>query len=81
MLHAVARDGNDRMYPVAMAVVEAECKDSWSWFLENLVAVIGSVEEFGWTFISDRQKVIFTYKYDKFFPYTINNYKCMISLN
>ncbi|KAK9287670.1 hypothetical protein L1049_016108 [Liquidambar formosana] len=56
LLHAVARDGNDRMYPVAMAVVEAECKDSWSWFLENLAAVIGSVEEFGWTFISDRQK-------------------------
>ncbi|KAK9274928.1 hypothetical protein L1049_022183 [Liquidambar formosana] len=28
LLHAIARDGNDRMYPVAMAVVESECKDS-----------------------------------------------------
>ncbi|KAK9267728.1 hypothetical protein L1049_010161 [Liquidambar formosana] len=56
LLHAIARDGNDRMYPIAMAVVESECKDSWSWFLQNLVDVIGSVEEFGWTFISDRQK-------------------------
>ncbi|KAK9270742.1 hypothetical protein L1049_026325 [Liquidambar formosana] len=56
LLHVITRDGNNRMYPLAMAVVELECKDSWSWFLENLVAVIRSVEDFGWTFISDRQK-------------------------
>lgn len=45
------------MYPLAMAVVEAETKDSWMWFLEKLLDVIGRPEEKGWTFISDRQKV------------------------
>ncbi|KAH7835968.1 hypothetical protein Vadar_031565 [Vaccinium darrowii] len=36
MMHAVGRDANNQMYPIAMAVVEAELKDSWSWFLEIL---------------------------------------------
>ncbi|KAL3508181.1 hypothetical protein ACH5RR_033563 [Cinchona calisaya] len=44
------------MYPVAMAVVEAECKDSWSWFLDVLTGEIGALEDRGWVFISDRQK-------------------------
>lgn len=57
LMHAVARDGNNQMYPLAMAVVEAETKDSWMWFLEKLLDVIGRPEEKGWTFISDRQKV------------------------
>ncbi|KAK9292515.1 hypothetical protein L1049_020488 [Liquidambar formosana] len=28
LLHGVACDGNDRMYPVAMVVLKSECKDS-----------------------------------------------------
>nr|CAD1829940.1 unnamed protein product [Ananas comosus var. bracteatus] len=39
-----------------VAVVEAELKDSWNWFLTNLLQAIGPVEAHGWTFISDRQK-------------------------
>ena len=26
---AVGRDANNQMYPLAMALVESECKDSW----------------------------------------------------
>jgi len=37
--------------------VEAETKDSWTWFLEALLADLGPRGPHGWTFISDRQKV------------------------
>ncbi|KAL3531153.1 hypothetical protein ACH5RR_010475 [Cinchona calisaya] len=56
LLYAVARDANNQMYPVAMAVVEAEYKDSWSWFLDVLTGEIGAPEDRAWVFISDRQK-------------------------
>ncbi|KAL3503823.1 hypothetical protein ACH5RR_033664 [Cinchona calisaya] len=42
LMHVVGRDGNNQMYPLAMAWVESECKDSWSWFLETLTRHIGS---------------------------------------
>jgi hypothetical protein len=29
LLSAVGRDGNNNMYPIAFAIVEAEVKDSW----------------------------------------------------
>jgi hypothetical protein len=59
LLTGVGRDPNDNIYPIATAVVESECRDSWSWFLENLVADLGPAPNGlrGWTFISDRQKV------------------------
>jgi hypothetical protein len=58
LLAAVGRDGNNNMYPIAFGVVEAESRDSWTWFLETLVSDLG-VHERGYrpTFISDRQKV------------------------
>jgi hypothetical protein len=59
LLTAVGRDPNDNIYPIVMAVVEAECKDSWYWFLETLVADLGPHGTRRWTFISDRQKVIY----------------------
>ncbi|KAK3032605.1 hypothetical protein RJ639_037369 [Escallonia herrerae] len=54
LLSTMARDGNDNMFPVAVAVVEAETRDSWSWFLTKLIDDIGCSE--GLVFISDRQK-------------------------
>ncbi|KAL0431204.1 UNVERIFIED_CONTAM: hypothetical protein Sradi_0746400 [Sesamum radiatum] len=39
-----------------MAYVEIEKFDSWEWFLKLLLRDIGSAEERGWAFISDRQK-------------------------
>ncbi|KAL0438655.1 UNVERIFIED_CONTAM: hypothetical protein Slati_2348500 [Sesamum latifolium] len=50
------RDGNDNIYSIAMAYVEIEKYDSWEWFLNLLLRDIGSHDERGWTFISDRQK-------------------------
>ncbi|XP_028055984.1 uncharacterized protein LOC114260129 [Camellia sinensis] len=49
-------DANNQMYPIAYAVVEAECKESWTWFLQNLLQDIGPIEEHGWTFMTDQQK-------------------------
>ncbi|CAL8095357.1 unnamed protein product [Prunus armeniaca] len=37
-------------------VVESECKESWIWFLELLVKDCEIVNQFGFTFISDKQK-------------------------
>ncbi|KAI8535722.1 hypothetical protein RHMOL_Rhmol10G0195600 [Rhododendron molle] len=56
LLSAIGKDANEQMYPLAVVVVEAETKDSWMWFLDNLLDVIGRPEEKEWTFISDRQK-------------------------
>uniref|UniRef100_A0A0V0GKM5 Putative ovule protein n=1 Tax=Solanum chacoense TaxID=4108 RepID=A0A0V0GKM5_SOLCH len=33
LLTAVGIDGNDNIYPIALAVVEGELKETWSWFL------------------------------------------------
>ncbi|KAK3010124.1 hypothetical protein RJ639_010723 [Escallonia herrerae] len=54
LLSVVARDGNDNMFPVVVAVVEAETRDSWSWFLTELIDDLGGSESL--VFISDRQK-------------------------
>ncbi|KAB1203081.1 hypothetical protein CJ030_MR8G005531 [Morella rubra] len=53
---ATLRDANNNMYPVAFAIVEAELKDSWIWFLETLLGDLGAAPHGGWTFMSDRQK-------------------------
>ncbi|XP_012844341.1 PREDICTED: uncharacterized protein LOC105964362 [Erythranthe guttata] len=56
LLCAVGRDGNDNLFPISLAVVPVENRESWTWFLGELLEEIGSVEERKWTFISDRQK-------------------------
>ena len=58
LLSAIAKDGNDNIFPVAMVVVEQENKDSWIWFLEQFTDNIGRAEELNLVFISDRQKVL-----------------------
>jgi predicted Rdx family selenoprotein len=54
---AISRDANNTLYPICVAVVESECKASWSWLLSTLLKDIGEVTG-GWTFISDKQKII-----------------------
>ncbi|XP_058783844.1 uncharacterized protein LOC131658582 [Vicia villosa] len=57
ILAAIGRDPNDQMMPIAYAVVEGETKDSWSWFLELLIADLGGERICKtYTFISDQQK-------------------------
>ncbi|KAK9993015.1 hypothetical protein SO802_022718 [Lithocarpus litseifolius] len=56
LLSATAKDGNDNIFPVAMAVVEQKNKDNWIWFLEQFIDDIGRLEELNLVFISDKQK-------------------------
>ncbi|GJT51973.1 mutator type transposase [Tanacetum coccineum] len=58
ILITVGVDANNGMYPVAYAIVEAESKASWCWFLSLLGEDLGIEANFNYTFISDRQKAI-----------------------
>ncbi|KAK4400687.1 hypothetical protein Sango_1174800 [Sesamum angolense] len=49
-------DGNDNMFPIAMAVVQSENRETWSWFVGELLDDIGGLGTSKWSFISDRQK-------------------------
>ncbi|XP_016647143.1 PREDICTED: uncharacterized protein LOC107880361 [Prunus mume] len=55
-LAAVVIDANNETWEIAYAVVESECKDSWVWFLESLVQDVEIVNQFGYTFVLDKQK-------------------------
>ncbi|XP_059624678.1 uncharacterized protein LOC132267545 [Cornus florida] len=54
LLSVVSIYGNEQMFPVAFAVVESETRDSWNWFMSELMDAVGPYQEI--TFISDRQK-------------------------
>ncbi|GJX44845.1 mutator type transposase [Tanacetum coccineum] len=56
ILTAVGVDANNRIYPVAYAIVEAESTASWCWFLNLLGEDLGIEANFNYTFISNRQK-------------------------
>ncbi|GKD31053.1 heat stress transcription factor B-4-like protein, partial [Tanacetum coccineum] len=56
VLVAVGLDSNNRIYPLAYALVEAESKSSWCWFLQCLGDDIDLHPNTNFTFISDRQK-------------------------
>ncbi|XP_042497524.1 uncharacterized protein LOC122076265 [Macadamia integrifolia] len=57
LLSAISVDGNNGIFPIAYSVVEVECKDSWTWFLDNLRdALLNDSDDMSLTFMSDRQK-------------------------
>ncbi|GJS95568.1 mutator type transposase, partial [Tanacetum coccineum] len=56
ILTAVGVDPNNGTYPLAYAVVEAETKYSWTWFLDCLGDDLQLVRNSNFTFITDRQK-------------------------
>ncbi|XP_056159542.1 uncharacterized protein LOC130135140 [Syzygium oleosum] len=56
LLAAIGRDGNNQMFLIAWAVVKVESKDTWSWFLKNLMADLEITNGGGWAFMSDQQK-------------------------
>ena len=41
LMVAIAQDPNEEYFPLAVAVVKAETKDSWTWFINLLLADIG----------------------------------------
>ncbi|XP_004496851.1 uncharacterized protein [Cicer arietinum] len=60
ILAAVGRDPNDQMLPIALAVVEGETRDSWTWFLKLLIDDLGGQQACkSYTFIFDQQKGLF----------------------
>ena len=63
LLFATAKNGNDNIFPVAMAVVVQKNKDSWIWFLEQFADDIGRPEKLNLVFINDRQKVLSSNSY------------------
>ncbi|GJY59861.1 heat stress transcription factor B-4-like protein [Tanacetum coccineum] len=58
VLVAVGLDSNNGIYPLAYALVEAETKSLWCWFLQYLGDDIDLHPNLNFTFISDRQKGI-----------------------
>ncbi|XP_075094700.1 uncharacterized protein LOC107792641 [Nicotiana tabacum] len=54
LLAATAADGNDGVFPVAFAIVDAESDDNWSWFLLQLRTALSMCR--GITFVADREK-------------------------
>ncbi|KAG8375031.1 hypothetical protein BUALT_Bualt10G0057300 [Buddleja alternifolia] len=45
LLTAIGRDGNDNIFPIAIAYVEIEKQETWKWFLNLLLRDIGSADE------------------------------------
>ncbi|GKB21438.1 heat stress transcription factor B-4-like protein [Tanacetum coccineum] len=58
VLVAIGLDSNNGIYPLAYALVEAESKSLWCWFLQCLGDDIDLHPNSNFTFISDRQKGI-----------------------
>ncbi|KAL0334140.1 UNVERIFIED_CONTAM: hypothetical protein Sangu_1570200 [Sesamum angustifolium] len=59
LLAAIGLDGNNGLFPLAFAVVESECKDSWCFFFQALDEMLGGFAvDRPWTFMSDRQKAL-----------------------
>jgi len=61
LLTVMGKDGNNQMIPIAFAIVEAETKDSWSWFTNLLLEDLNKIQYRKWSFISDQQKVLNPY--------------------
>ncbi|KAK8643616.1 hypothetical protein V6N13_012902 [Hibiscus sabdariffa] len=56
ILTAIGRDGNDQIYPIAWAVVEVENRETWSWFLRNIISDLQLGDGDGFTLMTDQQK-------------------------
>lgn len=61
ILVAVGIDPNDRIFPIAMGIVEVETKQSWKWFLSTLKEDLGITNTSAWSIMTDRQKVMYLY--------------------
>lgn len=74
LLAHVAKDCNNKMYPIAWVVVENENEDSLTWFFNILFEELNIGDVFGWTFMNDKQKVLFNIIYYDFFLFETNIY-------
>lgn len=53
LLSATAADGDDGIFPVAFAVVDAETEENWHWFLLELKSAVSTSQQI--TFVADFQ--------------------------
>ncbi|XP_031285780.1 uncharacterized protein LOC116144482 isoform X1 [Pistacia vera] len=53
LLSATAADGDDGIFPVAFAVVDAETEENWHWFLLELKSALSTLQQI--TFVADFQ--------------------------
>ncbi|CAK8542053.1 unnamed protein product [Lathyrus sativus] len=53
---AIGGDGNNEIFPIAYAIVEAETKASWEWFIYLLLEDLYEIKHRAYAFISDEQK-------------------------
>ena len=56
ILAAVGRDADNRIYPIAWAIVRVEDNASWGWFVDKLKSDLELGLGNGFTIISDKQK-------------------------
>ena len=61
MLAAVGRDGDNRIFPIAWAVVEVEDIDNWMWFVRLLKKDLSLEDGADITIISDKHHVSFLF--------------------
>ncbi|KAK5826072.1 hypothetical protein PVK06_020980 [Gossypium arboreum] len=57
-LTTAGRDANNQMFFISWAMVKVECIDSWVWFLSLLSVDLGLKDGYGYTIISDQQKIM-----------------------
>lgn len=73
LLAAVGRDGDNRIVPVAWAVVEIENDSNWDWFVNHLKVDLGLDDGRNITIISDKQKVMSLHS----LRFSIMSFSCM----
>lgn len=61
LLVAVGIDPNDCIFPIGYGVVDVESRESWTWFVRNLSIDLNIENSGSWTFMSDKEKVLFNY--------------------
>ncbi|KAK7855792.1 hypothetical protein CFP56_026437 [Quercus suber] len=60
LLAAISLDGNNGLFPIAIAIKEVKCKDGWLFFLHHLDAALVSMIDKQLCIMSDQQKFVFT---------------------
>ncbi|CAK8539400.1 unnamed protein product [Lathyrus sativus] len=53
---AIGRDGNNQIFPIAHAIMEAETRASWEWFIYLLLVDLCEIKHRAYAFTSDEQK-------------------------
>lgn len=57
LLAAVGRDADNRIFPIAWAIVDIENNDNWEWFIKHIQTDLDLGQGDNMTIISDKQKV------------------------